>query len=73
VIVTHAAPLDAVQLQPLDVVTVTVPLPPPAAKLWLVGEIVNVQDEPGWVTVKVCPAMVSVPVRDVELVLAVTL
>jgi hypothetical protein len=28
VIVTHAAPLDAVQLQPLDVVTVTAPVPP---------------------------------------------
>ncbi len=29
-IVTHAALLDAVQLQPADVVTVTVPFPPPA-------------------------------------------
>ena len=43
VIVTHDAPLVAVQLQPAVVVTVTVPLPPPGANDWLVGEIVNAQ------------------------------
>jgi len=32
VIVTHVAPLDAVQVQPLDVVTVTVPVPPLAGR-----------------------------------------
>jgi len=37
-----------------------------------VGEIVNVQGAPGCVTVKVCPAIVSVPVRGVVEVLAVT-
>ena len=43
VIVTHDAPLDALQLHPAIVVTVTVPLPPLAASELLVGEIVNAQ------------------------------
>lgn len=43
VIVTHDAPLDAVQLHPAIVVTVTVPLPPLAASEVPVGEIVNAQ------------------------------
>jgi len=37
-----------------------------------VGEIVNEQGIPGCVTVNVCPAIVSVPVRDVVVVLAAT-
>jgi hypothetical protein len=71
-IVTHAALLDAVQLQPADVVTVTVPLPPAAANAWLVGEIVNTHDVEGWVTVNVFPAIVIVPVRDVVPVFGAT-
>ena len=43
VIVTHDAPLDALQLHPAIVVTVTVPPPPLAASEVPVGEIVNAQ------------------------------
>jgi hypothetical protein len=43
VIVTHEAPLAALQLHPAIAVTVTVPLPPLAASEVLVGEIVNAQ------------------------------
>jgi len=50
VIVTHVAPLDDVQLQLLAVVTVTVPGPPLAGRVWLVGEIVNEQAAAAWVT-----------------------
>ena len=35
VTVTHVALLPAVQLHPADVVTLTAPLPPVAATLWL--------------------------------------
>jgi hypothetical protein len=71
-IVTHVAPLDAVQVQFADVVTVTVPGPPPVGKVWLVGEIVNEHDVAGWVTENVLPAIVIVPVRDVEPVFGAT-
>jgi hypothetical protein len=52
VTVNHAALLVAVQSQPLPAVTVTMPLPPLAATLVLVGEIENEQPLP-WFTVKV--------------------
>ncbi len=57
----------AVQLQPVPMaVTVTVPLPPAAPTLWLVGAIVNEHDaRPSCVTVNVCPATVMVPLRPV--------
>jgi len=71
--VAHVDPLEAVQLQLDDVVTVTVPLPPFAGSVVLLGEIVNVHGAPGWVTVNVCPAIVSVPVRSVVVVFAATL
>jgi hypothetical protein len=45
VIVTHDAPLDALQLHPAIVVTVTVPLPPVAASELPAVEIVNAQGE----------------------------
>ena len=64
--------LVAVQLQPLEVVTLTVLLPPSDVNKPLVGEIVKVQDMPPCVTVKVWPAIVSVPVRVLVLVLAAT-
>lgn len=73
VMVTHVDPLDAVQLQFDDVVTVTVPVPPLAGSVALVGEMVNVQGAAGCVTVNVCPAIVIVPVRDVVAVFAATL
>ena len=64
--------LIAVQLQPLKVVTLTVLLPPSDVNKPLVGEIVKVQDMPSWFTVKVWPAIVNVPVRELVLVLAAT-
>jgi hypothetical protein len=72
VILIQVALLVAVQLQPVGVVTLTVPLLPSDANNWLVGEIVKVQDMPSWFTVNVWPAIVSVPVRVLMLVLAAT-
>jgi hypothetical protein len=64
VTVIQLAPLAAVHGQPAVAVTVTEPVPPPAATVWLVGEIVgavHVTDD--WFTVNVRPAIVIVPVR----------
>jgi hypothetical protein len=63
-IVTHDAPLVAVQLHPEDVVTMTVPLPPAADSDWLVGEIVYAQAVAAWLTENVLPPAVTVPVRE---------
>ena len=41
--VIHAALLVAAHAQPVVVVTLMLPVPPEAAKLWLVGLIENVQ------------------------------
>ena len=65
VIVTHGAPLVAVQLHPVAVVTETLLLAPLADIDWLVDDIMYEQDVPTWVTVKVFPPTVSVPVRGV--------
>ena len=68
----QVALLVAVQLQPVKVVTLTVPLPPSDVNDWLGGEIEKVQGTPPCVTVKVWPAIVIVPVRALVLVLATT-
>lgn len=73
VTVTHADPLEAVQLQVDDVVTVTAPVPPPAGSVALVGEMVKEHGVAACVKVNVCPAIVIVPVRDVVAVFAATL
>ena len=73
VTVTHAASLLAVHAQPLGAVTVTEPDPPVAASAWLVAESVEVHVTPAWVIVTVWPAIVSVAVRAVALVLAAAL
>ena len=66
--------LVAVQLQPVPAVTVTVPVvATDVVRFDEAGAIVNVQGAPAWVTVKVCPPIVIVPVRDVVPALAVTL
>ena len=65
VTVRKLALLLAVHVQPPWVETVTYPLPPLAEKETLVGEREYVQTV--WVTVKVYPAMVSVPVREAAL------
>lgn len=73
-IVIHAALLVAVQLQPVPAVTVIDPLAASDdGKLDEVGEIVIVHEVPGCVTVKVCPPIVTVPVREEVVVLAATL
>ena len=66
--------LTAVQLQPVPAVTVTVPVVAAAdVRLDDVGAMVKLQGTPAWVTVKVCPPIVIVPVRDAVLVFAATL
>jgi len=66
--------LTAVQLQPVPAVTVTVPVvATDDVRFDDVGAMVNVQGTPACVTVKVCPPIVIVPVRELVLVLAATL
>ena len=66
--------LVAVQLQPVPAVTVTVPVvAADVVRLEDVGAMVNVHGAPACVTVKVLPAIVIVPVRDVVPVFAATL
>jgi hypothetical protein len=63
--------LDAVHAQPAFVVTETDPVRAPAVMERLVGEMENVQPA-AWVIVKVCPAIVSEPVRGLVVVFAAT-
>ena len=69
VIVMNALLLTAVQLQPTCVVTVTLPVPPAAAKLALVGLIEKEQGiaPASCDTLCVKPAIVNEPLREVEL------
>ena len=62
VIVIHGELLLAVQVHPAEVVTVTLPVPPAAFTFKSVGVTVKVQPD-CWLTVKVCPPAVIVPVR----------
>src|SRR5439155_7422077 len=72
VIVIHAALLAAVHVQVVpDAVMLTLPVAPSAGTAALVAESVYVHaPAPACVTVTVCPAIVSVPVRDAEPVFA---
>ncbi len=70
-IVIQLALLVAVQGQPSCVLTLTLLEPPKPSKDALVGESEKLQVS-GWVTVKVCPAIVIVPVRAAPVVLAAT-
>ena len=65
--------LTAVQLQPVPAVTLTVPVVAEDVGFNDVGAMVKVQGAPAWVTVKVWPPIVIVPVREVVLVFAATL
>ena len=69
-IVIQLAPLAAVQAQPLPAVTPTLPPPPLEVKDALEEESAYVQGAAAWLTVKVWPAMVTVPERAVVFVLA---
>ena len=72
--VIHVALLVAVQLQPEADVTSTVPVvAADDVRFDDVGTMVNVHGAPACVTVKVCPPMVIVPVREAVPVLAATL
>ena len=49
-------------------------MPPAAPTFWLIGDKLNAPHAAAsWVTVKVCPATVTVPARAVPAVLAATL
>jgi hypothetical protein len=63
VTVIHAALLAAVHAHPVGVVTAVDPVVALAPADWLDGEIEYVQAAAACVTVNVCPAIVSVPVR----------
>ena len=71
VTVIQDALLAPVQAQPVVVVTAVVNDPPAAAAVCAFGEIVKLQI-PLCVTVSVCPAIVSVPVRGLVAVFAPT-
>jgi hypothetical protein len=73
VIVTHAAPLDAVQEQPAGAVTATVAELPSASTDTPVGANQKEQSTADCVTVSVWPPMVSVPVLEVPPVFVATL
>jgi hypothetical protein len=62
-IVSQASASVAVQLHPVPAVTPMLPLPPPAAKLYVVGFTPN-SHAPLWVIVTGCPAIVAVVLRD---------
>ena len=73
-IVIQVSFATAVQLQPVPELTVTVPVAAAElARFDEVGVMVNAHGAPGCVTVNVCPAIVSVPVRDTDDVFAPTL
>ena len=73
-IVIQPALLAAVHVHPVPAVTATLPVAAAdVVRFEDVGEIVNVHGAPAWVTVKVCPPIVIVPLRDVVPVLAATL
>ena len=74
VIVMNALLLTAVQLQPGCVVTVTLPVPPAATKLALVGLMEKVQVPPPGSCDTLCvnPAIVNEPLREVVAVFVAT-
>jgi hypothetical protein len=72
VTVIHDALLTPVHPQPVAVVTALVKDPPDAGAVCELGDIVKLQ-MPLCVTVRVCPAIVNVPVRGVVEVCAATL
>ena len=65
-------PLEALQEQPPGAVTLTDTVPPVELTVWLVGEMEGLQAAPDWVTVKLLPAMVMVPLCEAVAGLAET-
>ena len=72
VTVIQAALLVDVHVHPAPAVTGTVPVEPAAATFAETGEIVGAHGAPACVMVKVLPATVSVPVRELVPVLVAT-
>jgi hypothetical protein len=68
--VTHAAEDELIHAQVDAVVTVIVPLPPPAGTETRTGATENEHDGLGSLTTKLCPAMVRVTLRAALVVLA---
>jgi len=66
-IVSHPHGLETVQLQPGPVLTATIVLPPPDGALQLVGLIMKVPEPADWLIRKLCPAIVSVQLRGLQL------
>jgi len=57
--------LEALHVHPVEVLTLTLPEPAEEENVLFVGDMLYVQDTlPSCVTVKVFPAMVIVPVRE---------
>ena len=71
--VNQLALLTAVQAHPSAAVTFVNPDPRPDPTVVLVGEIATAQATPAWLTVRLCPPIVSVPLRCVVLALAAAL
>ena len=69
----HASSLIAVHPHPAAALTVTTLEAPEAAAVVDVGESADTHETPAWLMVKVCPPIVSVPVRDAVRVFAATL
>lgn len=63
---SHAALLLADHVHPVATVTLTVPDDAPAPADPLAGDSVGSHGAPDWLSVNVCPAIVSVALRDVE-------
>ena len=72
VMAIQAVLLLAVQLQPMPAVTPTLPVLALDTTDALEAEMEYVQGAAAWLTVKVWPAIVKVPVREVVLLLAAT-
>ena len=68
----HPSLLVAVHAHPDPAVTVRLAAPPADVALGLVGDTVKLHAVPACVTVTVCPATVSVPVRLVVAAFAAT-
>jgi hypothetical protein len=71
-IVIHGALVVALHAQPVNVVKVTVPAPPPSVNDCVAGLAVYVQVPPAWVIVNGSPPIVSVAVRGLVVPLAAT-
>jgi hypothetical protein len=72
VTVSHDALLVAVDVHPAGACIAKLPEPPATATLADVGEIAKEHEMPASVTVKVLPAIVTVPLREELVLLAAT-